>query len=95
MASSFAKPESLKEIIRSLSGDLPLYGGEYCKNTDVNQYLMPQKEFNSEEPCSVYAYHVQEGYFSFIRVFVDHINPHSREVTLNLAFVKLFDVKTS
>ena len=59
------------------------------------KYLIPQKDFYSEELCSVYAYHVSEGYFNFIRVFVDHVNQHSRQVTLNLAFVNMRDVKTS
>jgi len=87
--------ETLSAVIHFSTGGGLVYGGADCKETGVNQYLIPQKEFNQEEPCSVYAYHVREGYFSFIRVFVDHVNQHSREVTLNLAFVKIIDVKTS
>jgi len=87
--------ETLGAVMDFSTGGGLVYGGADCKQTGVNQYLIPQKEFNQEEPCSVYAYHVREGYFSFIRVFVDHVNQHSREVTLNLAFVKIIDVKTS
>ena len=70
-------------------------GGTDCKKTGVNQYLVPQKKFDDEEPCSVYAYHVRKDYFNFLRIVIDHINPHSRQVTLNLFFADIRDIKSS
>jgi hypothetical protein len=83
------------EIGFSTGGGL-VWGGADCKNTGTNRYLMPQKEFQDEEPCSVYFYHIiNEKYFRFMRVFVDHINQHSRQVTLSLFFVDIDNVKAS
>jgi hypothetical protein len=93
-SSLMSEKEALGALISFSTGGGLVFGGVECKRTGVNEYLIPQKEFHDEEPCSVYAYYVGDGYFSFIRVFVDHINQHSRQVTLNMAFVQLRNVKT-
>lgn len=82
------------EVQLSMGGGL-VYSGADCRETGVNQYLMPQKEFQDEEPYSVYAYHTGEKYFHFMRIYVDHVNQHSRQVTLDLVFVNVDDLKRS
>lgn len=93
---SHVKNEVLGVEIGFSTGGGLVYGGEVCKKTAVNRYLMPQKEFQQEEPCSVYFYYIiHEERFLFMRVFVDHINQHSRQVTLSLFFADIDNVKTS
>lgn len=89
------KKETPGAVIHFSTGGGLVYGGVDCKQTGVNQYLIPQKEFDDEEPYSVYAYYFRDDYFRFFRVFVDHVNQHSRQVTLNLAFVRIRDVMAS
>jgi len=66
-----------------------VYGGENCIKESTNKYSMPQREFSQEEPYSVYEFHVSNESFNFFRVYVDHINPYTREVKLNLFFARM------
>jgi len=61
-----------------------VFGGYSAIETGVNQYKIPIKKFQNEEPCSIYSFHCKKDYFSFMRIFIEHINPHSKEVTLNV-----------
>jgi len=71
------------ELLVNANGGL-IFGGEYAKRTGVNQWKIPLSEGSREEPYSVYSHFVFEGRLSFFRCFVSHINPHSREATLNI-----------
>lgn len=70
------------------SGGGLIYGGEYTKKSDVNQYKVPLIISHYEEPYSLYFYHTGEKYCRFFRVFAEHINPHSEEAILNIFFFK-------
>jgi hypothetical protein len=61
-----------------------VFGGYSAKETDVNRYKIPVKRFQNEEPCSIFAFHCGDNYFSFMRICVEHVNPHTNEVTLNV-----------
>ncbi|PIW68873.1 MAG: hypothetical protein COW10_00160 [Candidatus Omnitrophica bacterium CG12_big_fil_rev_8_21_14_0_65_42_8] len=78
----------------SIDGRL-VHGGADCKETDVNQYLVPQNILDEEELCSVYSYHISKNYFRFFRVLIDHVNPHNHQVTLNIFFANINDVKST
>ena len=84
-------------IIGVSTGGGLVYGGADCKETDVNQYLVPQNIFDihEEEPCSVYYYHISKDYFHFFRVLIGHVNPHNHQVTLNIFFANINDVKST
>jgi len=71
------------ELEVSTGGGL-VFGGYSAKNTGVNRYKTPVKKFPNEEPFSIFAFHCAANYFSFIRIYVEHINPHTNEVTLNV-----------
>lgn len=61
-----------------------VFGGFSVKEAGVNRYKIPVKKFQNEEPCSVFTFNCSDEYFSFMRVYVEHINPHTNEVTLNV-----------
>lgn len=67
-------------------GGILVFGGEGAKRTDTNQFKIPFKDLGSEELSSIFHFYVSDNSFSFFRVNVDHINTHSKVVTLNLFF---------
>lgn len=70
------------------SGGGLVYGGKCAKESGVNKYKVPPIISNYEEPYSLFFFHTGEKYHRFFRVFVEHINPHSEEVTLNIFFFR-------
>lgn len=76
-------------VYMSTGGGL-VYGGEETTREGVNEFLVPVK-FSEEEPRSVFFFHSADNYFRFFRVFVDHINASTGEVTLDACFVRLFN----
>jgi len=70
------------------SGGGLVYGGNCTKEFGVNKYKAPQIFSNFEEPYSLYFFHTGEKYCKLFRVLVEHINPRSEEVTLNIFFFK-------
>jgi hypothetical protein len=64
-----------------------VYGGEETTREGVNEFLVPVK-FHEEEPRSVFFFHTADNYCRFFRVFVDHINASTGEVTLDACFVR-------
>ncbi|MDP2983324.1 MAG: hypothetical protein Q8O92_08345 [Candidatus Latescibacter sp.] len=83
----------LGAIIYVSTGGGIVYGGKYCKETGVNQFLVPQKKFDDEVPYSVYNFCVSKDSFRFFRLFIDHVNQHNRQVTLDIFFAEITDVK--
>jgi hypothetical protein len=77
-------------IYVSTGGGL-VYGGEETTREGVNEFLVPVKQFREEEPRCVLFFHTADNYYRFFRVFVDHINATSSEVTLDACFVRLFN----
>lgn len=71
------------ELEVSTGGGL-VFGGCSVKKSGVNRYKAPAKRFHDEEPYSIFQFHVAEKYFSFLRIYIEHINPHTNEVTLNV-----------
>jgi hypothetical protein len=65
-----------------------VYGGKCTKEYGVNQYRVPAIVSHYEEPYSLYFFHSDKNYLRFFRVFVEHINHHANEVTLNVFFFK-------
>jgi hypothetical protein len=65
-----------------------VYGGKCTNECGVNQYRVPAIVSNYEEPYSLYFFHSDKNYLRFFRVFVEHINHHANEVTLNVFFFK-------
>ncbi len=92
--SSYRGNSNCAEIRFDTGGGL-VYGGEGCKKTDVNCYIISEKYSNYEEEFSAYAFRVDPTLrlFSFFRIFVDHINELNRQVCLNLFFTGVRDVK--
>jgi hypothetical protein len=78
------KNEKYGVIIHIDTGGGLVFGGEYSKRIGTNEYAIPQKATSDEEPYSIYRFYTTESYFNFLRVFVEHINPKSQEVTLNV-----------
>ncbi|MGD0552840.1 MAG: hypothetical protein ABSB25_09330 [Sedimentisphaerales bacterium] len=70
------------------SGGGLVYGGNYTKESGVNKYKAPQVFSNHEEPYSLYFFHTWEKHCKLFRVLVEHINPRSEDVTLNIFFFK-------
>lgn len=87
--------EALGAIIDVTIGGGLVFGGENCKKTGVNQYLVPLKKYNTEEPYSIYSYYVHKDFFRFFRLFIDHVNVNSRQVTLDLFFADINDIKSN
>jgi len=94
LASLHGEKEQYGAVIKVSTGGGLVYGGSDCKEVGVNQYLVPPNDLDDEEPSSVYAYHVGKDYFDFFRIFVDHINPQTHQVTLNLFFADI-NIKSS
>lgn len=61
-----------------------VYGGDYVIESGVNQFKIPAKKSQVEEQYSIYSFSTDRDYFSFLRIYVEHINPHAKEVTVNL-----------
>jgi hypothetical protein len=68
--------------IKVSSGGGLFFCGDYCDKTDVNEFIVPTKEFNLDEPVSVYFFWTS-GWHRFFRLFVEHINHKTGLVTLN------------
>lgn len=66
------------------SGGGVLSGGESTKCVGVNVYKLPEKQFEPDEPFSIFSFGAHRGMFGFFRTFVEHINPNSGVVTLNV-----------
>jgi hypothetical protein len=65
-----------------------VYGGKCTKECSVNHYRVPAIVSNYEEPYSLYFFHSDKNYLRFFRTFIEHINNHANEVTLNVFFFK-------
>lgn len=74
---------TMVDVEMSVGGAL-VFGGESTLKAGVNRFKLPQKQFDQEEPCSMYLYHIGDNYFRFQRVFVEHINQVAQVVTLNI-----------
>jgi hypothetical protein len=61
-----------------------LFCGEQCEKTDVNEFILPTKEFNLDEPVSVYFFGATAEWHRFFRLFVEHVNHRTEVVTLNV-----------
>jgi hypothetical protein len=89
-AASLLHAEQLwKAAIYVDSGGRIVYAGRECEKLKTNKYLVPQKKdvaYGDEELCAVFFFHADKGHFSFFRVYVEHINPTSGQVTLNVFF---------
>ena len=68
--------------IKVSSGGGLFFCGDYCEKTDVNEFIVPTKEFSLDEPVSVYFFWTS-GWHRFFRLFVEHINHNTGLVTLN------------
>jgi pyrimidine deaminase RibD-like protein len=73
------------------SGGGLFFCGSDCEQTGVNEFMVPTKEFDQEEPVSVYFFWAREGWHRFFRLFVEHINRTTGVATLNV-FVSRADV---
>lgn len=80
--------ETFGAELRVETGGGLVYGGKCTKEYGVNQYRVPAIVSHYEEPYSLYFFHSDKNYLSFFRVFVEHINHHANEVTLNVFFFK-------
>lgn len=60
-----------------------LFCGKDCEEADTNEFIVPTKEFDLEEPVSVYFFWTSTGLHRFFRLFVEHINRNTGVVTLN------------
>jgi hypothetical protein len=68
--------------IKVSSGGGLFFCGDYCEKTDVNEFIVPTKEFSLDEPVSLYFFWTS-GWHRFFRLFVEHINHNTGLVTLN------------
>jgi len=78
------------------SGGGLLFCGNDCESVGTNEFIVPAKEFELEEPVSVYFFCTTAGLHRFFRLFVDHINGKTGVVTLNafLCHVDMTDERT-
>jgi hypothetical protein len=79
----FAKEIHGVIIYMDVGGGL-VYGGRYSKHIGTNEYAIPKIQSTNQEPYSIYRFYVVEHYFNFLRVYIEHINLSSQEVTLNV-----------
>lgn len=69
-----------------------VFGGKETIQHDTNEYLVPVKLLDAaEEPRSVYYFYTSEIQSVFFRVFLEHLNAHSKQAELN--FVHLHYIK--
>ena len=65
-----------------------VYGGEQTSKVDINKYSVPEQIANEDEPRSIHFFRTHEKFLRFFRLVVNHINPTSKEVTLNAVFAE-------
>lgn len=68
-------------------GGAIVFCGQEVTRTGVNSFLVP-KRGSDAEPRSLFMFSDSKDHFSFLRIFVDHINPHDRSCDLSVLSVR-------
>ncbi len=89
--SNFLSADTVDAVVMKFNvGGGLVYGGELTTEVYVNEYLMIEKQNPEEELYSVYQYITSSEYFSFFRIYVEHINKFNKTIQLNLFFTKKY-----
>ncbi len=65
-----------------------VFGGERAIQIATNCYYLAVSKFQNREPWSIYFWHVSNEYARFFAAYLDHINPHTGIVTINVCEVR-------
>lgn len=76
-----------REYEAELSVDTPLgigspHYGTKTRKTGYNRYYLPVKGLEHIEPGSLYSLRFSERHIAGFMIYIDHINPHSKVVTI-------------
>ena len=75
------------ELSVSTGGGL-VFGGERAIQIATNCYYLPMSKFNNREPWSVYFWNFSNERAHFFAAYLDHINPHTGVVSINVCEVR-------
>jgi hypothetical protein len=79
------REETVVHLDVKLGGAI-VFCGQEVTCTGVNSFLVPKIEGNAE-PRSVFMFSDSKDHFSFLRICVEHINPHDRSCDLSVLSV--------
>jgi hypothetical protein len=68
------------------AGGALVFCGQEVICTGVNSFLVPKRESDAE-PRSVFMFSDSKDHFSFLKICVEHINPHDRSCDLSVLSV--------
>jgi hypothetical protein len=74
---------SLKEASPAI-----FHRGSCTKVIKWNEYLLPVADSEHDESRSIFSFHITEDKAMVFRLFVKHINTHSRKVELSLGYFR-------
>ena len=74
---------SLKEASPAI-----FHRGSRTKVIKWNEYLLPVADSEHDESRSIFSFHITEDKAMVFRLFVKHINTHSRKVELSLGYFR-------
>jgi hypothetical protein len=80
------KKELAAQLHVSTGGGI-VFGGEETIQHDINEYLVPVKTFEAEEPRSVFYFYTTEIQSAFFRVFLEHLNQHTKQAEVNIVYL--------
>jgi hypothetical protein len=70
------------------SGGGLVFGGERAIKITTNCYYLAVSKFQDREPWSVYFWNFSNERARFFAAYLDHINPHTGVVTINVCEVR-------
>ena len=75
------------ELLVNTGGGL-VFGGERAIQITTNCFYLAVTKFKDREPWSVYFWYLSNEYARFFAAYLDHINPHTGVVTINVCEVR-------
>lgn len=77
------------EVVDAVKIDIDLggaliYGGEETRRSQPNEYFVPAKTRSAEVPYSLFCFFSYEDHFSFLRLFVKHLNRFNNTVEIHV-----------
>jgi hypothetical protein len=90
-SSSFSAGKPTEQVVLAVdTGGGLIYGGNETTYVSVNEYRVPAKFSNNDEPRALYFFHPSENSFRFFCLIIDHINSPAAEVTVDAYFSEYF-----
>ena len=70
------------------AGGRLVFGGERAIQITANCYYLAVSKFQNREQWSVYFWSFSDQGARFFAAYLDHINPHTGVVTINVCYVR-------